>query len=241
MSTFPLPGLTACSPSDADNKFYRIIDATENCCTSGIGRITITPRNIDKHQEYASISVSFDTSSDRDYDSSSIRTAKTIPDETASQTLCPSDALCLLSTSETITTSPTPDPVAVTANTDAFDGQVPPTSSGFSVAAKAGIAVGIAVAILLIIGLGVAAFIFHRQSKHAKTRNDEDGAGETSKVDAFATDRMIPEMDAKHSERPAELEGVAISELLGDAVSWAASRSRETIEATRGEFREMEA
>jgi hypothetical protein len=238
MWTFPLPGLTPCSPNDADNRLYCVIGAQGNCCTSGIGRITIPSRNIDKRQGYASISVFFDTS--HDYDSSSIRTVKTIPDETVSQTPCPSEAPCLPPTGEMITTSPTPDPVTLTTNTDTFEMQVPPTSSGLSTGAKAGIAVGIAVTILLIIGLGAAASTFHRRSKHAKIRNREDDNRERSECEAFATDRMIPEMDARLSERPAELEGIAISELSGGVVSRAASRSRVIIEAARGELREVE-
>jgi hypothetical protein len=73
-------------------------------------------------------------------------------------------------------------------------------------------------------------------------RNDKDDDTETAKIEAFATNRMVLETDAKQSEWPAELEEIVISaELLGGAVSRAASRSRNVIEATWGEVREMEA
>jgi hypothetical protein len=72
-------------------------------------------------------------------------------------------------------------------------------------------------------------------------RNNEDNDARASEVEEFAADRMIPEMDARQSERPAELEDIVLSKLLGSLVSRAASRSRRIIEATRGDLHEMEA
>jgi hypothetical protein len=64
-------------------------------------------------------------------------------------------------------------------------------------------------------------------------RNDNYENTETAKIEAFAADRMVPEMDAKHSERPAELEGNVVSQLSDVAVSRAASPVG-MIEATGG-------
>jgi hypothetical protein len=72
-------------------------------------------------------------------------------------------------------------------------------------------------------------------------RNGNYENTETAKGEVFAADQVVPKMDAKHSERPFELDGMVITELLGGAVSRAASRSWNMIEATRGAIREIEA
>jgi mannose/fructose-specific phosphotransferase system component IIA len=53
-------------------------------------------------------------------------------------------------------------------------------------------------------------------------KNDKDKNTKTVEVEAFATERMVLEMDAKHSEPPAELGGMVITELSGGSVSRAA-------------------
>jgi hypothetical protein len=65
-------------------------------------------------------------------------------------------------------------------------------------------------------------------------KNDKDKNTKTVEVEAFATERMVLEMDAKHSEPPAELRGMVITELSGGSVSRAASRSRRIDQSYEG-------
>jgi hypothetical protein len=253
MSSFSLLGLTSCGQSDADKSLYCLVGAQADCCESGVGRISIPSWDIHKRQEYASISASFVPGFESSYESyttlyttatktgSTIRVTETITRRTTSQTLSPSEAPFLPSASDPITTTSTHDPETLATSTGTFDKQVSPTNSGLSTGTKAGIGIGAAVAVLLIIGLGAAASIFYRRSKHTEMRNNEDNDARASEVEEFAADRMIPEMDARQSARPAELEDIVLSKLLGSLVSRAASRSRRIIEATRGDLHEMEA
>ena len=247
MLSFSLLGLTPCSQIDADNPHYCILGSREDCCESGIGRVSIPLWDINKRQEYASSSGSFELGYDY---YSTLRTTSTttgstvrvtVARETSSQAPSASDAPSLPTTSKTTTTSPTGGPETFATNISAVDEQVPSPSSGLSTGAKAGIGVGVAVAVLLILGLGAAASIFYRRSKQLTIANDDDDTAGDSGGGEFATDRMIPEMDARHSERPAELEDIVISELFSGFMSKTASRSRETNGGTKGNIHEMEA
>jgi hypothetical protein len=113
MSPFSLLGLTPCSQSDADNPLYCVLGAREDCCNSGVGRISIPSWDINKRQEYASSSGSFDSgygyhtlSTTSTTAGSTIRVTRTVSWETSSQALSPSEAPSLPTTSDTITTSP---------------------------------------------------------------------------------------------------------------------------------------
>jgi hypothetical protein len=252
MSFFSLLGMTPCSPSDAHNPLYCVLGAREDCCESGVGRITIPLWDINKRQESGSSSGVFD--SGYDY-YSTLRTTSTttrsttgvtwtIAGETSSQAPSPSDVPSLPTTSttrDTITSSPTGGPEPLATNISAVDEQVPSPSSGLSPGAKAGIGAGVAVAVLLIIGLGAAASIFYRRSKQLGVQNNDDDTTRDSGVADFANDRLIPEMDATHSERPAELEDIVLSELLSSFFSKTAPPCRKTDGGMKGNIHEMEA
>lgn len=89
--------------------------------------------------------------------------------------------------------------------------------SGLSVGAEAGIGVGVAAVVLLILGLGTAAWVFHRRLGKARKSGVGDAKESRSddKVEDFATDQIVPEMDAKHSERRLELDDSERAELVG--------------------------
>jgi hypothetical protein len=252
MSFFSLLGLTSCNPSDAHNPLYCVLGAREDCCESGVGRITIPLWDINKRQEYGSSSGVFD--SGYDY-YSTLRTTSTttrsttgvtltIARETSSQAPSPSDVPFLPSTGttrDTVTSSPTGGPEPLATNIGAVDEQVPSPSSGLSPGAKAGIGAGVAVAVFLITGLGAAVYIFYRRSKHLGAQNNDEDATRNSGAADFANDRLIPEMDATHSERPAELEDIVLSELLSSFFSKTAPPCREIDGGTKGNIHEMEA
>lgn len=248
MSHSSLLGLTPCSQNDADNPLYCVLGAPEDCCNSGVGRISIPSWDINKRQEYASSSGSFDSSygyyilsTTSTIAGSTIIVTRTVSRETNTQALSPSEATSLPTTSETTTTSPTSGQETLATDISAIDGQTLSASSGLPTGAKAGIGAGIAVAVLLALGLGGAALIFYRRSKLPNIQTNHDNTREDPGEEDFATDRVIPEMDATHSERPAELEDIVLSELLGSFVSRTASQSRSIFRATKGNIHEMEA
>jgi hypothetical protein len=72
-------------------------------------------------------------------------------------------------------------------------------------------------------------------------QNNDDDTTRDSGVADFANDRLIPEMDATHSERPAELEDIVLSELLSSFFSKTAPPCREIGGGMKGNIHEMEA
>ena len=81
-------------------------------------------------------------------------------------------------------------------------------ASGLSTGAKAGIGVGAALGGLLLVSLAGLAYFYYRKFKRhhevpATTIQEHYG---NDKV-AYATDRTVPEMDAVHQQRPAEMQG----------------------------------
>lgn len=252
MSSFSLLGMTPCNQSDAYDSLYCILGAREDCCESGVGRISIPLWDINKRQEYGSSSGAFDSGygyystlrTTSTITRSTIRVTRTTAMETSSQATSPSDVPSLPTTStthDTTTSSPTGDPRPFATNISAVDEQVPSPNPSLSTSAKAGIGAGVAIAVLLILGLGAAASIFYRRSKQLGIQNNDNDTTGYSGVADFANDRLIPEMDARHSERPAELEDIVLSELFSSFFSKTAPLSSEIDEGMEGNIHEMEA
>lgn len=241
MAWYSLIGLTPCGDGEANNPFYCTIGSRDDCCETGVGRIKIPSFDLYKRQEYASSSGLL--VSGNEYPSTTsitptnletvFRTTETISDIVWTQVpnlSRPSDSPA---TSSLIATNSTDGPETSTVNTDAASVQESSTSSGLSTGAKAGIGAGVAIASLLMIGLGIAALVFYRRSRRSMDESSDGRSTAQSNTNAFATDRVIPEMEAAIVERPAELEASMRAELNGSEVSRNALQSTGSQKAVR--------
>lgn len=136
-------------------------------------------------------------------------------------------------------TIPTDIPETPATYIKVLEGQAPPTNSGLSTDAKAGIVVNIAIALILTLGIGVAVFLLYRRSRQSRCQDTEVNGTSGCKAEELASERVIPEMDAIHSERRAELDGTVISELFGGTMSRTAAEGWIMIAAERQSVHEM--